>query len=372
MSAQAATKKGPPVIEVNLAEAKDLLKDCGRILHTCNLVSSPGLGKSAILKEIAREWNLLVIDIRLTEYDPTELNGYPFILNPNDEPHLVKAGHVPMNTFPTEHDELPINPDTGKPYAGWLIVLDEFPSAALAVQAAAYKITLDRMVGSHKLHKNCLIFTAGNKATDKAIVNRMSTAQQSRMSTLMIKACLETWLDWAERKDATKYGAIDHRVRSFLRWKPELLHDFDPNHADLTFPCPRTWHFTSNLALGNKWEKVEYSKMPLLAGTVGHGAARQFHAFTEIYQDLPTIKDIIDAPTMVHLRDEISVYHAAAGLVGHHINRKNASPLFKFLNRLPADLQTITLRNALRRDDDLRTVPELLQWAAQNSKELIK
>ena len=368
---QNATKKGPPIIEVNLAEAKELLKDCGRILHTANMISSPGLGKSAILKEIAREWDLKVIDIRLTEYDPTELNGYPFILNPNDPPEKVKAGHVPMNTFPTEHDEIPINPETGKPYKGWLIVLDEFPSAALAVQAAAYKITLDRMVGSHRLHKNCIIFTAGNKATDKAIVNRMSTAQQSRMSTLMIRACLNTWLDWAERENATKYGPIDHRVRSFLRWKPELLHDFDPNHADLTFPCPRTWHFTSNLSLGNKWEKIEYAKLPLLAGTVGHGASRQFYSFTEIFNDLPTIKEIIAAPIMVHLRDEISVYHAAAGLVGHHINTDNAKPLFQFLSRLPADLQTVTLRNALRRDDHLRAVPELMQWAAQNSKELM-
>lgn len=358
-------QKGPPVMEVNLAQAKDLAKACGRILHTCNLISSPGLGKSAILKEIAREWNLKVIDIRLTEYDPTELNGFPFILNPNDPPELVKAGHVPMNTFPTIHDPIP------EGYKGWLIVLDEFPSAALAVQAAAYKLTLDRMVGSHKLHPNCLIFTAGNKATDKAIVNRMSTAQQSRMSTLMIRACLDTWLEWANRADATKWGQIDHRVRSFLRWKPELLHDFNPNHADLTFPCPRTWEFTSNLALGNKWEKIDMQYLPLLAGTVGHGAARQFHAFTEIFNDLPTIENIITDPLGVTLRDEISVHHAVAGLVGHHLKKNNAKPLFTFLGRLPADIQTITLRNALRRDDQLRGVPELLQWAAQNAEELI-
>lgn len=365
MSAQAATKKGPPVMEINLAVAKELIKDCGRALHTANLISSPGLGKSAIAKEIAKEWNLKVIDVRLTEYDPTELNGYPFILNPKDEIHLVKAGHVPMVTFPTEHDPIP------EGYKGWLIILDEFPSAPLAVQAAAYKITLDRMVGSHKLHEKVMIITAGNKATDKAIVNRLSTAQQSRFSTLMIKACLETWLDWAERLDATKWGPVDHRVRSFLRWKPELLHDFDPNHADLTFPCPRTWHFTSNLALANKWEKIEYSKLALLAGTVGHGASRQFHAFTEIFDHLPTIKEIIANPVMCTLPDEISVHHAAAGLVGHHINKDNAKPLFQFLARLPADIQTVTLRNAIKQKHELRAVPELLQWAAQNSKELI-
>jgi len=359
MSAQVATKSGPPVMEVTLAQAKELIQDCGRAKHTCNLISSPGVGKSAIVKEIAEEWKLKVIDIRLTEYDPTELNGYPFILNPTDEIHLVKAGHVPMITFPTENDPIP------EGYRGWMIILDEFPSAPLSVQAAAYKITLDRMVGSHKLHKNCIIVTAGNKATDKAIVNRLSTAQQSRFSTLMIKVDLNTWLEWANRVD------IDYRVRSFLRWKPELLHDFNPNHADLTFPCPRTWHFVSNLAAANKWTEITYSKLPLLAGTVGHGAARQFHAFCEIYKDLPTIREIIADPLGCRMPDEISVHHAAAGLVGHHISKDNAKPLFQFLSRIPADLQTVTLRNAIKRNDQLRTVPELLQWASQNSKELI-
>lgn len=359
------TQKGPPIIEVTLPEAKELIMDCARAKRTANLVSSPGVGKSAIVREIAGEWKLKMIDIRLTEYDPTELNGYPFILNPNDSPELVKAGHVPMNTFPTLNDPVPDG------YRGWAILLDEFPSATLSVQAAAYKITLDRMVGQHPLHKNCVIITAGNKATDKAIVNRMSTAQQSRMSTLMIKTDLDSFLDWANRENATEYGPIDFRIRSFLRWKPELLHDFNPNHADLTFPCPRTWHITSDLALANKWEHIEYKKLPLLAGTVGHGAARQFHAFCEIYKDLPTIREIIAEPLTCRLPDEISVHHAAAGLVGHHINKTNAKPLFQFLSRIPADLQTVTLRNAIKRNDELRAIPELLQWAALNSKELI-
>ena len=360
-----STQKGPPIIEVNLKQAKPLIIDCLRAHITPQLVSSPGVGKSAILKEIAEEMNLCVIDIRLTEYDPTELNGFPFILNPDAPPNMIKAGHVPMNTFPTEHDELPINPKTGKPYKGWLIILDEFPSAALSVQAAAYKITLDRMVGSHKLHKYAFVVTAGNKATDKAIVNRLSTAQQSRLATLVVKVCQETWLEWAER------AKVDYRVRSYIRWKPEQIHDFNPNHADLTFPCPRTWHFVSRLAIANKWDVIKYEKMPLLAGVVGHGAARMFYSFCEVFNDLPKIKDILRDPEGVIMAQEISVQHAAAGLVGHHINKDNADVLIKFLFRLPADLQTITLRNSIKRDDKLRQSPAILKWAAANSKELI-
>ena len=49
--------------------------------------------------------------------------------------------------------------------------MDEFNSALPSVQAACYKLVLDRMVGQHHLHKKCFIVACGNKETDNAIVD---------------------------------------------------------------------------------------------------------------------------------------------------------------------------------------------------------
>lgn len=38
------------------------------------LVSSPGMGKSDIILAIAEKYNLKVIDLRLSQSDPTDLN----------------------------------------------------------------------------------------------------------------------------------------------------------------------------------------------------------------------------------------------------------------------------------------------------------
>lgn len=38
------------------------------------LRGSPGMGKSSIIHQIAAEYNLLVIDLRLSQCDPTDLN----------------------------------------------------------------------------------------------------------------------------------------------------------------------------------------------------------------------------------------------------------------------------------------------------------
>lgn len=88
------------------------------------LKGSPGVGKSQIVHQIAAQYGLKVIDLRLSQCDPTDLLGFPQINN-------GKADYAPMSTFPIEQDKIP----TG--FNGWLLFLDEMSSATPAVQAAA-------------------------------------------------------------------------------------------------------------------------------------------------------------------------------------------------------------------------------------------
>ena len=85
---------------------------------------SPAVGKSAVVKQVAKKFGLKVIDLRLSQCDPTDLMGFPSIKND-------RAGYKPMDTFPIEGDPLP------EGYQGWLLFLDECNSATRAVQAAA-------------------------------------------------------------------------------------------------------------------------------------------------------------------------------------------------------------------------------------------
>ena len=132
-----------------------------------------------------------------------------------------------MDTFPIEGDAIP------KGYSGWLILFDELTSAVPALQAAAYKILLDRMVGLHKLHKNVALMAAGNLETDNAIVHPMSTALQSRLAHLELVVDAMEWVNWAASNQ------IDHRITSYINFKPGNLYTFSPDHTDNTYASPR-------------------------------------------------------------------------------------------------------------------------------------
>ena len=302
-------------ITVNTEEATALLVDCLKARLVPMLTGSPGIGKSSIVYDIAKQYSLDVIDVRLSQCDPTDLLGFPKVEG-------NKASYAPMNTFPLESDPLP------KGKEGWLLFLDEFNSAPMAVQAAAYKLVLDRMVGLHKLHPNVVIMCAGNLQTDNAIVNRLSTAMQSRLIHMELGVDYRAWMDWAHQND------IDYRITSYIEFKPDSLYRFSPEHNDKTFACPRTWEFTSRLIKG--WKTIEHSKLALLAGTISEGVAREFIGFIKVFDELPKIRDIIEKPTVIPVPNEPSVKYAIAGSISAHMDEDNAENLMKYVMRLPA------------------------------------
>lgn len=356
-------------LAINAKQAPTLIVDTLNAGLVPFLTGSPGIGKSDVIRAIAQERDLKVIDVRLSQCDQTDLNGFP-----NVNPTTGKSTYLPMDTFPTEGDSLPIKvpaetDSTGavtKPaeyYKGWLVFLDEFNSAPMAVQAAAYKLVLDRMVGLHNLHENVEMVAAGNLASDRAITNRISTAMQSRMIHLELALSKDIWMEWADTAD------LDFRVKSFINFKPELLHKFNPDHQDKTFACPRTWEFVSKIIKG--MPVLDASKIPLLAGTISEGVGREFYGFCQIFQKLPALADIVAKPEGIAVPTEPSVNYAITGMIGSNMDHTNVGPLMKFVNRLSVEFQVITIRSAVKKNPGLISSPEITNWININSLEML-
>jgi hypothetical protein len=319
------------------------------------LKGSPALGKSAIVKQIAAEYNLYVIDMRLSQCDPTDLAGFPTI-----DGH--KADYLPMKHFPIVGDPLPINPDTGVRYAGWLLFLDEATSAPPAIQAAAYKLVLDRMVGSHHLHKNVAIVLAGNLETDGAIVHPMSTALQSRLVHLELEVDADEFVAWAEA------NGIDYRITGYIKFKPKNVYTFSPDHTDCTYASPRTWEFAHRL-LG-VMDHTDRDFLPLLAGTLSEGVAREFISFCKIHDELLKPSQIVADPERVRVPTEPSVLFALTGSIAHNIKPDTGEAYMKFVSRLPVEFQVVCLRETIRRNKAMMAHPLIQKWIAKSAATL--
>lgn len=344
---EAAASSGITVSPSQAFRAVKKILKSGRVpmLH-----GSPAIGKSSIMGQVAEEKKLFLIDLRLSQCEPTDLLGFPYI-----DKETGRSMYMPFDSFPIEGDTIPEGCN------GWLLFLDEITSAEPPTQAAAYKVILDRKVGKHKLHPNVYVVAAGNLETDNAVVHHMSTALQSRMTHLKLCLSVEEWITWAINE------GFDHRIIDFINWKKDYLYTFDPEHNDLTYASPRTWHMNNDcLVVGCGGNIADPDFRAISAGNVTDGITREFIEFCDIYQNLTKVEDIIMAPTTVAVPGEVSILFALTGAIGSAATEENIGALLQYVSRMPVEYQVVTLRYAIKRNPKIKSVPQVSAWLAKN------
>jgi hypothetical protein len=110
--------------------------------------------------------------------------------------------------------------------------------------------------------------------------------------------------------------------------------------------------------------------LPLLAGTISEGVAREFLSFTRIYQDLPSIEKIISSGDVIAVPREPSILFALTGAIAAHHKDTNAEALMKFITRIPKEFQVVCLREVIQRNRDAIGFPSIAEWIRFNGQEL--
>jgi hypothetical protein len=244
-----------------------------------------------------------------------------------------------------------------KPGTKGIWLLDEANAAHPQVQVVAYQLTHDRMVGEYPVPDDWVVVLAGNYESDGAVVHKMSSALSSRVIHLDLEADLDDWCAWAGK------NGIEPMVIGFVRFRPELMHQFDKK--DRAFPCPRTWEFVSDIIKAKPDPSVENA---LFEGTIGKGAAAELSGFVRLYRELPSIDDLIANPKTAKLPTEIAAKYAVAAALGRKANVKNFANVITYLERLPeVEFNVMAVKDAVARDTELRSTAVFGRWCQAHS-----
>ncbi len=302
----------------------------------------PGIGKSQLVRQTADDLDLALIDVRAILLDPVDLRGLPKI-SPDGRSHWCTPSF-----FPTE----------GK----GVLFLDELNAAPPLVQAACYQLVLDRRLGEYELPDGWSVVAAGNREQDRAVSHRMPSALANRFVHIDFEVDPDQWLAWAAQT------GISRKVRAFIRFRPSLLHDFDPKRETRAFPSPRSWEFVSRL-MDSEPDAVLIPE--LVAGSVGKGAAAEFTGFLELWQQLPTVDDILSDPAGVQIPDNPAVLFALSEMMGAAMTVENISFVMAWGKRLPPEFSVLLMREAVRKTPGVVNTKAFSDWASLNAQILV-
>ena len=307
----------------------------------------PGVGKSQMVAQVAARHGMPVIDVRLSQMEPSDLRGIPFRVDSRVE------WAVPS-----------MLPNADRHGTQGILFLDEITSVPPSVSAAAYQLILDRRLGAYTVPDGWAIFAAGNRQGDRGVTYTMPAPLANRFSHFDVDVNLDDWVAWAYA------NAIDDRLIAFLRFRPELLFEFDPAHNPVAFPSPRSWEF-AHRAL-HKFGDVQELLTGALQACVGPAAGIELSAFVENLDKLPDIDAIIRGEKVRVPRETDLQYAVAAALVGRAIRAKReADPAATYGNILEyagsfsqREMGVMLVSDMYRAiGQDIFAVPQFSKWA---------
>lgn len=313
---------------------------------------SPGVGKSDTVAQTAKERNVDLIDLRLSQLDSVDLRGVP---------------SVDRERRRTDWNSPSILPYEGK----GILFLDEINSAPQGVTAAAYQLILDRRLGDYVLPDGWNIVAAGNRVSDRAIVNQMPTPLKNRFAHLYFEVNNDDWLMWALKNN------VASEVISFIRFRPTMLNEFEPRNSTAeerdrvkqlkdsnSFATPRSWWFASRQISKGIPKDIEYD---MLQGTIGEQATAEFLGYMKYHRDMPSIDSILMNPGTAKVPEQPATLYAVATTLASKATLDNMERVVKYALRLPAEYQILLMKDAIIRDESLSDSKSFVEWSLENS-----
>ena len=357
MRIQQAKEIVKAIVKFNM-DAKAEGADVGTLISP-QLIGDPGLGKTAIPKQIAEELSEEMKEevqfsaVILAQYDAGELGGMPMLAeDENGEPCYKRA----------RPDWLP---SEGK----GVLLIDELSQAPLANLNIAAQLANEHRIGEHKLGEGWTLVFANNKMSNRAGTNALPTHLLDRLMGVDIEANIEDTLNHFNTINA------DPRVTSFLRAFPHRLAEFDAKQA--ACPSPRSWMRMNTLLSMIDDKLMSMASLNSCAGsTVGLGAANDFSTHLSLHAKMVDPMEVIRSPNTAELPEDVNVSYIAVAALAAISNVDNIKNILIYANRLVhQDHVAFLMKDAIMRSggkkSELLRSPDVKKYLQTHGKELV-
>jgi hypothetical protein len=331
------------ILEIDTQSYWDLIqhniKSGGNLL----VLGQAGIGKTEIPFQVAKKNNLKTVYWNLSTQEPPDLTGLPIISD---------VDGIPCVEYASPH-YLPVYSLNPEPV---MVVIDELDKVKPDMQNPLLEILHLRTLNGRRLNIKSIVAT-GNLPDEGAFSKPISHALTNRCSVYKLRHNHDGWLNWAVD------SGVNGLIVAFINRNPEYL-SRPPVVGDPTAYArcsPRSWNNAAReLDVSIKsGDDIEF-QTTVVAGKVGMEPAAKFRVWLEHYRHVePIIDKIVDGKNVSI--GNMSIDRVLVTSIGSCSKlssmmeskekkdkvHKVASNVFKFLIKLPPEIQVAAVKSTL-------------------------
>ena len=201
------------------------------------LLGAPGIGKTAIMEQIAQEKGINLITYSMAHQTRETSMGLPVIVTRNYNGYDTQVSEYTMseiiaNIYTTMED-------TG--IKEGILFLDEINCVSPTLSPIMLQFLQYKIFGLHQVPPGWVIVTAGNPPEYNKSVNEFDMATWDRLKKVNCVPDLGVWMEYAY------YAGVHPSIIAYLTMHPDHFYEVDPKNKKIV--TSRAWEDLSEMML---------------------------------------------------------------------------------------------------------------------------
>lgn len=242
------------------------------------LLGAPGIGKTAIMEQIAQELGISLVSYSMTHHTRQSALGLPFILRKSFGGVDYDVSEYTMSEIiAAVYDTIE---ETG--IAEGILFLDEVNCVSETLAPAMLQFLQFKVFGRHRLPRGWMVVTAGNPPEYNKSVREFDIVTMDRLKRIDVEPDYAVWKDYA-----LKYK-VHGSILSYLDLRQQDFYAVESSVDGKTFVTARGWEDLSKMIVLS--EELDLPVDQHLTGQYLQSPriAREFALYYELYN---TYKD---------------------------------------------------------------------------------
>lgn len=203
------------------------------------LLGAPGIGKTAIMEQIAQEMGIALVSYSMTHHTRQSALGLPFIKQKEYGGRSYDVSEYTMSEIIASiYDTME---ESGVKEG--ILFLDEINCVSETLAPSMLQFLQYKVFGKHKVPEGWVIVTAGNPPEYNKSVREFDVVTMDRLKVLEVEADYNTWKIYARQRGV--HGA----VLNFLELKKEYFYHMETTVKGRSYVTARGWEDLSQVML---------------------------------------------------------------------------------------------------------------------------